>query len=179
MIEPSHDGPRPGAGKWTEADDLTLKRMWEDGETSSSIGRAIGKSKNSVISRAHRLLLPARPSPIKAARPLPARPSPIKAARPRPKTVFKRKAAHHSANLAKARTAMPPIRLPPVPHVEMLDGKGVAPADLKSRHCQWPHGDPGDAAFRFCGQPPIGTRPYCEAHCRIAYTNYTPHQAAE
>ncbi len=37
------------------------------------------------------------------------------------------------------------------------------------RSCQWPIGHPTDVGFRFCGKPALRERPYCDAHCNIAY----------
>ncbi len=37
------------------------------------------------------------------------------------------------------------------------------------KSCQWPHGDPGTAAFHFCGAKALAGKPYCEAHCARAY----------
>jgi len=42
------------------------------------------------------------------------------------------------------------------------------------RTCQWPHGEPGRAEFRFCGDPGvIAGRPYCGRHCEVAYRRGT------
>jgi GcrA cell cycle regulator len=40
---------------------------------------------------------------------------------------------------------------------------------LARDQCHWPFGHPGTAAFRFCKQPALAGRPYCETHCRTAY----------
>ncbi len=52
--------------KWPQAKDDLLRSLWQRGDSSSQIGRAMGISKNAVVGRAHRLRLPARASPIKA-----------------------------------------------------------------------------------------------------------------
>ncbi len=39
--------------------------------------------------------------------------------------------------------------------------------------CNWPIGDPQASDFHFCGDPIQEGRPYCEAHCAIAYTTYS------
>lgn len=56
---------------WTLAKDLELRTLWDLGHTTKEIGRALGVSKNSAISRAHRIGL-SRPAPaaIVAARAL-------------------------------------------------------------------------------------------------------------
>lgn len=49
---------------WTEDQDTLLRRLWAVGETARTISDRIGKSRNSVIGRAHRLHLARRkPSP--------------------------------------------------------------------------------------------------------------------
>ncbi len=48
---------------WTDAQIADLKRLWTAGQSASQIGNALGVSKNAVIGKAHRLKLPARPSP--------------------------------------------------------------------------------------------------------------------
>ena len=49
---------------WTEAQIADMKRLWTAGQSTSQIGTVLGVSKNAVIGKAHRLKLPARPSPI-------------------------------------------------------------------------------------------------------------------
>jgi GcrA cell cycle regulator len=50
---------------WTAAEDERLRALWADLAVSAgAIGREIGRSKNSIVGRAHRLGLPARPSPL-------------------------------------------------------------------------------------------------------------------
>lgn len=52
--------------KWPQEKDDLLRSLWQRGDSSSQIGRAMGITKNAVVGRAHRLRLPARPSSIKA-----------------------------------------------------------------------------------------------------------------
>jgi len=35
--------------------------------------------------------------------------------------------------------------------------------------CMWPHGQPGDEDFHFCGGRPMPGKPYCEEHSAMAY----------
>ena len=37
--------------------------------------------------------------------------------------------------------------------------------------CLWPHGDPKNLDFKFCGEPVLSGKPYCLKHCELAYNN--------
>ena len=67
---------------WTEERIEELARLWDAGHSASHIGKIMGVSKNAVVGKAHRLKLPARPSPIRGERP--ARPAPRPLPKPRP-----------------------------------------------------------------------------------------------
>lgn len=43
--------------------------------------------------------------------------------------------------------------------------------DLKLTSCRWPMKDPRDADFHFCGAQSVTGKPYCQEHCKIAYTS--------
>ncbi|MEN0076338.1 MAG: GcrA family cell cycle regulator, partial [Paracraurococcus sp.] len=65
---------------WTAEAIDQLRSLWAEGHSTAEIGRRMGISKNAVVGKAHRLNLPARPSPIRreaegdaAPRPAPAR----------------------------------------------------------------------------------------------------------
>ena len=45
--------------------DAQLRELWSEGHPTAEIGRRLGVSKNAVVSRAHRIGLPGRPSPIR------------------------------------------------------------------------------------------------------------------
>jgi len=40
---------------------------------------------------------------------------------------------------------------------------------LGSDGCKWPHGDPGEPGFHFCGVRRQPGRPYCAGHLKTAY----------
>ncbi|MCA0451754.1 MAG: GcrA cell cycle regulator, partial [Proteobacteria bacterium] len=50
---------------WTPEQISELTRLWGEGLTTAEIGKRLGISKNAVVGKAHRLNLPARPSPIR------------------------------------------------------------------------------------------------------------------
>lgn len=58
-----------------------------------------------------------------------------------------------------ARTPAPKPPEPP-PGIHFPTGAG----------CRWPHGHPSEPeTFRFCGEPAVQGKPYCAAHCAVAY----------
>lgn len=57
-------GARAGERPWTDAEIVSLRAKWGSGERTVKIGRDLNRSKCSIVGKAHRLGLPARPSPI-------------------------------------------------------------------------------------------------------------------
>ena len=55
----------------------------------------------------------------------------------------------------------------------LANGRYVTTLTLSSSTCRWPIGDPTQADFHYCGQPPEATGPYCEAHDRKSYQGST------
>ncbi|MGI4978680.1 MAG: GcrA family cell cycle regulator [Janthinobacterium lividum] len=55
---------------WTDAVILSLRALWDEGLSTAEIGRRLGVTKNAVVGKAHRLVLPARPSPIRRGAPV-------------------------------------------------------------------------------------------------------------
>lgn len=43
-------------------------------------------------------------------------------------------------------------------------------AELKPKQCRYPHGDPTEKDFSFCGDDTIKGRPYCLDHYQLCYT---------
>jgi len=144
---------------WSETDVADLTRRWLRGDPTQAIGLALHRSKNSVVGKAHRLHLQARPSPIKRLpngilihmKPsdpddddLPPLPSPV---------------------VAVPRVPRPVVPLPPPPPAEPM-----RPTPRPGAQCRWPIGHPGAVGFHFCGGATAELRlPYCPDHCRVAY----------
>lgn len=59
------------------------------------------------------------------------------------------------------------------PPVAKIDRKIITLDSLKANMCSWPNGEPGKPDFRFCGKPAEIGKPYCAAHCEIAYVPNT------
>jgi len=148
---------------WTTEAIDRLRAFWAEGHSTAEIGRRMGISKNAVVGKAHRLELPARPSPIRRD---PAAPRPVAAGR-RP-------------TLPPLRAAMPitlrreePRPSAPEPRVAVLAPKPVAIVRAfpraSTKSCCWPIGEPGTKGFRFCADPAMGGKPYCATHAALAY----------
>ena len=155
--------------EWTaKAIDL-LRALWAEGHSTAEIGRRMGVTKNAIVGKAHRLDLPARPSPIRKQE---AGGTPSSAAsRRRP-----------SVREATAPARRPAVQAPPPPPLPArtvaaapIPAPNPAPAAVRHfprasfRSCCWPIGEPGTRDFRFCAAEADPGRPYCADHSAIAY----------
>jgi GcrA cell cycle regulator len=138
---------------WTEEEDATLRRLWAGGDTAGVIAQRMGRKRNGVIGRAHRLCLPSRPSPIKGV---------VGERKPAPK----RDRVAEAAARAERRNAQPAsvvVVARPAPVV-------ARPLVALSIPCCWPIGEPRKRGFRFCQAPRYVSRsPYCATHHGVAY----------
>jgi GcrA cell cycle regulator len=160
--------------EWAEETILRLRTLWDEGLSTAEIGRRLGVSKNAVVGKAHRLDLPARPSPIRrdgSGGGAPRRSAPRRIAGPTLPPLSSTSSLSglaassaapvggpHSAHSAALVAKPPPVRVaPPAPRY----GRIVT--------CCWPLGEPGTQSFRFCDDPSEPGRPYCSEHVRLAY----------
>lgn len=137
---------------WTDEVISTLRRLWDEGHATAEIGRRLGVTKNAVVGKAHRLVLPPRPSPIRrgeqTARNPPSRPKVVPSLPPLP-----------SVSVQVALAAPPAPLLTPA----------VTPRRGPAQPCCWPLGEPGRPGFRFCNAAADGGKPYCAEHRALAY----------
>jgi GcrA cell cycle regulator len=156
--------------EWAEETIVRLRALWDEGLSTAEIGRRLGVSKNAVVGKAHRLDLPARPSPIRrdGGGGTPRRSMPRRVAGPTlpPLSSTAQIAAtssagalpHYPALVAKPVPVAPPVRVaPPAPRY----GRVVT--------CCWPLGEPGTRSFRFCDDASEPGKPYCSEHVKLAY----------
>jgi GcrA cell cycle regulator len=141
-----------------------LRALWAEGHSTAEIGRRMGISKNAVVGKAHRLHLPARPSPIQREQAASAASAPrvvpdVVATAPAPRPV----APVAPRAVAPVAVQAPAMRAVPTPAV-------VRPFQRNSgRSCCWPIGEPGTPEFRFCTAESFNGKPYCLEHASIAY----------
>ena len=184
--------------EWTEETIARLKSLWAEGHSTAEIGRRMGVSKNAVVGKAHRLNLPARPSPIRRPTgdgvakvasprrvtgstlpPLPASEAalstasaPVAAAPvqapPRPAPAPMRPAAPAPAAVAP-HVSLPPISAPEPVRAPALRPVTTSRASSRFSTCCWPIGEPGKPSFRFCDADAMGGKPYCSEHAALAY----------
>lgn len=147
---------------WEDKEVKVLLKMWKQ-YSASQIGTVLGRTRNSVIGKIHRLvgnrtirtrskkvyILPRNPprQPIKAKimdEPIPPPPPP-----PEPK--------------------------PPAP----INGTACTIYELNDGRCKWPLGATYEVATMFCGDHAEENRPYCHHHCTIAYGAGSQYRAAQ
>ena len=151
---------------WNEDTIARLRLLWDEGHSTAEIGRRMGVTKNSVVGKAHRLELPARPSPIRRVLDAGhvARRDQVRRASGPTLPVAEAVAAEPVAVVPEA---VPPAPAPrPVPQL-----RAVAPPRPAARvsTCCWPIGDPGTPSFRFCDAGALANKPYCQEHASLAY----------
>lgn len=136
---------------WNDEAVENLKQLWADGFSAGEIARAMGPylSRSAVIGKAHRLGLARRSS---WGHRLPA-----------PKKIrieIKDRVVELSPRKKKMAVDV-------APHPEPLRLESGALIDMESLgkgHCRWPHGDPVEPGFHFCGLQQLPENPYCEFH---------------
>jgi GcrA cell cycle regulator len=151
---------------WTDERISELTKLWNEGLSTAEIGKLLGISKNAVVGKAHRLRLAARPSPIRRMAVRPATPRVPRAARSTALPVLPQAAT--MAAPAKPAAVAPAPQPAPRQRVE------VPAMQLSNQRCMWPVGHPGDGDFHFCGDRALVGKPYCAAHCAVAYVKAKP-----
>nr|WP_294547620.1 GcrA family cell cycle regulator [uncultured Rhodopila sp.] len=184
--------------RWTVAADFMLRTLWAEQLSAQKIGRRMGTTKNSVVGRAYRLHLPARPSPIRRAGEAPA----PRRQREHPATALPK--------LASVPDTAPPSPPPPQRHGGLSVLRIARPATIQAppppprpvragpaAGCLWPTWTQKDAAYRAalrdgkqpsCGAP-VRLRTdkagetvrcvYCAEHATLAFTRRVPGYATD
>ncbi len=181
--------------EWADETIVRLRELWDEGHSTAEIGRRLGVSKNAVVGKAHRLDLPARPSPIRreGERPAPRLGPPRRLAGPTlpplSSTALSASGIGGSclggAGLASAALGSPTVgsvapapALPPRPPVTMAPRPAPSPPRAlpppprpygRVITCCWPIGEPGTRSFRFCDAELVPGKPYCDQHAQLAY----------
>jgi GcrA cell cycle regulator len=156
---------------WSAARIALLARRWAQGVSAGMIAKELGGglSRCAVLGKIHRLKLP--PPEFKRQQ--------AGKGRPRGRGAGRNRRRARSGKMSALWAAFQALGLAP-PNGEpdgSLDHANAGKAfgtpctllELTALTCRWPVGAPGDPDFAFCGAPPFRRRPYCLAHCLIAY----------
>ncbi len=159
--------------EWAEETIVRLRTLWDEGLSTAEIGRRLGVSKNAVVGKAHRLDLPARPSPIRRDGSGPATPrrsAPRRIAGPTlPPLSSTSSIATSSGGPSMLPRMMAPAPRPiPVPPPVRMASPPPRPYG-RIVTCCWPIGEPGTRSFRFCDESSEPGKPYCSDHAKLAY----------
>lgn len=138
---------------WTQDEVNLLTSLWNQGQTATVIAGQLGKSRNSVIGKAHRLKLNKRaPTPAK-------------------KGEGRRRVRRAPAPSRRKPTASAAIFVAPAPILppQKIEG-GVSILDLEHHHCRAIVGTGDDGMARYCGGHKAGMAStghpssYCAEH---------------
>lgn len=165
---------------WDERRIEILRTLWPGGVSAREIADKIGApSKNSIISKAHRIGLPPHVNAngylTLDQRRRRNRVIKIKMGSKAPNTREKVKAAGGPEawikNHLEAAPKEPLPIDPPKPRTDLppLIAR-VTFDELDLEHCRMPVGDPRQPGFGFCGQPRVLGKPYCSDCCQRSYT---------
>jgi len=148
---------------YTEDDVQTMKAMRIDGFTSSEIGNQFGVSRNTVIGALRRANAQCAELGVKAA----VYNQNVGLIRNCRDTVSRQ---NYVPNFPAAPRRVYKVQLPPEP-VEDFEPRADMPgiAEIGSRDCRWPYGDPATDAFHLCGHKAQGSGSYCPHHHAMAY----------
>ena len=163
--------------EWTEETIERLRALWAEGHSTAEIGRRMGISKNAVVGKAHRLNLPARPSPIRrdaaGTAPRPAAPRRVTGSTLPPLAVVA-EAVEIVVPVEAPVVIVPPAPVKAAPREPLALVKApplrtISPRVGRAAVCCWPIGEPGTKSFRFCDAAATSGKPYCNEHAQIAY----------
>ena len=159
--------------EWNDETIARLRELWAEGLSTAEIGRRMSVSKNAVVGKAHRLNLPARPSPIRrdgagaAARPPAARRVTGPTLPPLSASVMAPSVAPSVAAPVARQAARPVAGAPAASRPVPVRAVPYSAGRLST--CCWPIGEPGTKSFRFCDADATQGKPYCGEHAALAY----------
>jgi GcrA cell cycle regulator len=157
---------------WSEARVALLRRRWGEGASASAIARELsgGVSRSAVLGKIRRLKLARRHIKPRQER------ASCRQSAGRRDGALPITASSGASALRRALQALglaPPVCGPGTPQerpgANIAFGPPCALLELGDFTCRWPVGTPGEPDFVFCGAPSLARRPYCLAHCLIAY----------
>lgn len=157
---------------WTEKEIETAIKMKNEGASMTTIGNAVGKSRNSVAGKIHRLRMKPN-SGIDAAqrkyqthKSIPkTKPSPVRTPIYSIDELVKRITPE---NVHPEIPISPPVEQRRIRLRIVTSETAVTITELQPRHCRYPLGDPKQSDFRYCGCDRVSDqKPYCAEHTKL------------
>lgn len=168
--------------EWNDEHLEIVRVEWLNGLTAVQIGKKIGRTKNSVLSKVRKLKLPSRGSPIQERIPdhLASRRVLYERARQQRKRLLGKlgspleamvdvvATAAHDQRMSRPTVTPKPPRPAPAPKPII-----APPTPVYGRvvECSWPLGEPRTASFRYCDEPSKPGKSFCREHHAIAYSS--------
>lgn len=164
---------------WTHERIAELTDLWKQGLSASTIAVRMGSiSRNAVIGKAHRLMLPKHPEYASKTitherKPEPVKAAPVaKAAKVKP-LVRPSRAPRASLEASRHayREAMERMENPPAPRDDVMpmpEPLNLSLVDLLHNSCRFPVSGTG-ASTLFCGHPNDGGTSYCPCHHKLTH----------
>jgi GcrA cell cycle regulator len=133
---------------WSDEEIEALTRLYKDGLSAAQIAPKLGKTRNAIIGKIHRLFNPSE-----------RRPRPVAKGRKRDR-IPKTERRGPSKPLPSQRTVNLPKEEPSAEKPPMLN---LPLLDLEWKHCRWPTEGEGITQL-FCGRDKQPGRSYCRWH---------------
>lgn len=152
---------------WPNKIVLELRGLLEQGLSASQIGAIIGKTRNAVIGKAHRLGLGKGKTGNGGE----------KCRKVLRKPAMNRKQTNFNLSLGREKVVLPPVAArPAVAPIVPVNGNGLTILELRRKQCHAVIGSsrPENDLPRYCGHPTWGGTPYCEGHYAAFHTAPKP-----
>lgn len=141
---------------WTAEAEKTLRELWPDPKMSCAmVANEMGVTRNMVIGKARRLGLGPKVSDHAKTN------TRLKHLPPKPK-VFKPKPKRNFGSVWSGYSGQEQF----TPRAADIEPLHLSILEVTDSTCKFGY---GDGPFTFCGHPVFESKPYCEAHCRLAY----------
>jgi GcrA cell cycle regulator len=156
--------------RWTDEMHDRLTVLWKDQNSASVISDKLFNefgvrfTRNAVIGKIHRLGLSGQGAVSTMARKGESKVRPRK-----PKSAPIRTSLRITAQEAPLSRRAEAVIVDEEIEVAIPITGRVTFEELRNCQCRWPHGDPRDENFSYCGDAAVPGKPYCTAHMAEAY----------
>lgn len=153
-----------GYTSWNAEHIEILKREWTKGSTASEIGKMIGKTRNAVIGKAHRLGLESRKERARV-NPIPKAPKPNNTP-PKPRPPIQKKDRTEAKAKKVGGTKAPVFYAPAAP---LAGREPISIMELNVGNCHAIVGHGPDGLATYCGAESFPGKSFCPSHYALYY----------